>query len=188
MIGIGSRVRYTNGVRTDWLDLDATVTTVWESGKVDVEFDKPWGGSHTAGRHIPLSSLKELPLPIDPKRAIETIEDEPRQCRTIGILERREGVITVLLAVPYRGKEDTGEVEINLDGKPVSGTYVGGALSFRNTPKVESGFYPVDKMGMPTGRGLTVLSIAMSDYPGVQQFMEIVRVDGVPTEAKYHVR
>lgn len=195
MIGVGSRVFYVGKNRNDWLGIPAEVTHLTDKRRyAELKFDRDWtayGVTNNCGRSVPVEDLKEITV-INPKRPVQTTENPPRECRTIGLLERVEGTVTMLIAVPWNSYDGMPmrapqEVEIDLSGKVINGTH-GTGLTFMNVPKVESGFYPVDKMGLPTGRGLTVLAIAMSDYPGVNQFMEIVRVDGAPTEAKYHAR
>jgi hypothetical protein len=193
---VGDRVRYTNGQRPDWEGKLASITAanvVFGDLKYDVWFDEPHSGKrHHEGRGIPEASLEKL-IVIDPKRPVQTTEDPPRQCRTIGILERTEGVVTLLLSVPYHTYDgisrDPEEVEIGLDGRTTKADALGNALRFVNEPKVARGFYAMDKLGpLANTRGRTKLSDLFYDYKFATHALEIVTIDGEPTEAKIHAR
>lgn len=179
---VGDRVHYVGDTRPDWHGIPATVTSIGHAACV--QFDRPWEGQQDLGSGIALENLEPLNM-IDPKRPVQTTENPPHLCRTIGVLERTEGVKTLLLSVQWT--YDSFEIEIDLNGKPVLGNERGGALTFCNQPKIESGFYPLDNTGRPTdARGLVTLSLAKGEYKRATHFLEIIRTDGIPTEAKIH--
>jgi len=191
-VKVGDRVRYTGGSRPDWHGIPATVTGISVFGDVNVKFDREWNDDGVRGINglgIPPHHLEKL-IVIDPKRPVQTTENPPRECRTIGVLERTEGVITLLLSVPRPAPEDgCAEIEIKLDGKTVDPRGLGCALTFRNEPKVESSFYAMDKLGpISNTRGRTILSSVFEDYSSATYALELVTIDGKPTEAKIHAR
>jgi len=124
---------------------------------------------------------------LDPKRPIQTTENPPRNCRLIGVLERKVGVKTLLLSVLNLTTPEA-EVEITLEGRTVDPHGLGCALTFINEPKRESAFWPLDRRGSPYGRGLTIRSFAFIEHSDAMHALEIVSVDGVPTEAHIHAR
>lgn len=188
MIGIGSRIRYERGPSANrWKGLIGVVTSFTTKGNINVDWENPTLASGPCGSVIALTNVSEV-LMIDPTRAIQTTEDEPRVCRVIGVLERVVGTKTILVEVPWRHTERSpSTVEINFDGVPVKDS-VGAALRFRNVPQRTSGFYPLERNRGPYGRGLIELSMAKSEYQTAPFFVEIVSVDGKPTEALIHAR
>lgn len=183
---IGDRVRYTNPHgRTDLLGHHGTIRYINESGGISIVWDESLSGKVTTGiDKMSLTLLGE----IVPSRPVQTTEPTPRVCRTIGILQRTEGVTTLLVELPTPTLDTpTSEIEIDLTGSVVGP--LGRSLSFVNVPVTSSAFYPLCYTGEPVGAsGITTLDGAKSHYSRHSYFVEVITTDGVPTEAKIHAR
>lgn len=183
-IVVGSRVRYERGPSHErWGGLIGKVQSLTVLGNLNVTWENPTARSGKHGSCIAPENVTEITM-IDPKRPVQGSNGV--LFRTIGVLERVEGTVTLLLQAP------TGnEFEIGLDGtiiKPGTGLWSQG-YTFSNVPVYSSGFYPLraGRQGF-YGRGMSALGGAKSDYPEAEAYVEILYTDSKATGAKFHAR
>lgn len=175
----GDRVRYlATGRRADWHGKTGEIILSDLDGFV-VKFDEPPG----YGYSIPATSLELIMPDINIHKPL-ALKDWPDDKVTfIGKLENGDVFVTAenCAAEWFQFRKD-GSFKASSNGS-------GSALRLINVPERTSGFYPLENDGNTTRvRGLISLDMAMSEYPFAKYFVEIVKIDGVPTEAHLHAR
>lgn len=125
---------------------------------------------------------------INPNKPIRFVGDHNRPIHVAGVLRAPD--TSEAVAIFSKHSDGAWWTEAMLFAKDAGkSTKRGCDLAIENAPEITSGFYPLDKNGCTTnGRGLTSLSLALSEYPILTHFVEIVCEDRVPKEAKIHVR
>ena len=124
---------------------------------------------------------------IDPKKPLRFRMPDMRPVKLVGVMPNGDIVVVTTMS---SGENATDWCARPIIYDPQGRMRNGDAFTpvLVNDVVVDSGFYPLASSGAPVGRGLIALPMAMSDYPDVEHFLEIVRHDGVPKEAKIHAR
>lgn len=122
---------------------------------------------------------------INPRKPIRFANHPDRPLVLVGTMPGGNLVITATYANgdPWT----TPMVFDNETGKPLDPSC---SLTIENAPVLESGYYPLrpGPGGEPYGRGLISLSFVKDQYQTAKHFVEIIRQDDVPIDAKIHAR
>ena len=118
---------------------------------------------------------------VDPTKPLR-FKNDPRPVTLIGTMPNGD----IVVVSTYDGGNLWPAPEVF---DPVTGIARRGfALALENAPVVKSGFFALDGGGDMYGRGFIKLDFAKEEHPSAKHFLEIIREDGIPIDAKVHAR